>query len=115
MELKKKHKNDITLGYIKGDIDIDTCTELKKWFTGILKRKQKRIILNFSQVNFIDSLGIATLIWFLKGVKKSNGTVLLCNVSPKIRSIFIITKLDRVFKIFDLEKEALSDFGGKGT
>lgn len=115
MELKKKIKDDITLGYIDGDIDIDTSPELKKWFNTLLKNKPKRIILNFTKVNFIDSLGIATLIWFLKGVKKNKGAILLCNVSPKIRSLFSITKMDRVFKIFDLEKEAISELSCKSA
>lgn len=111
MNFKIKRKKTAVVCYIEGDVDIDTAPALKKEFASLIASKSKKIILNFNKLNFIDSLGVATLLWLFKNIKKVRGEVALSNIAPKIRSVFSITKLDKVFKIFESEEEALKAFG----
>ena len=110
MFIKLKEKSDVTICYVSGEINIDTVSELKKVFKELIDEKQKKVLLNFEQVGYIDSLGIATLIEFTRELKQIEGIAFLSNIPPKIRSLFGITKLDEVFKIYEQEDEALREF-----
>jgi anti-anti-sigma factor len=63
-------------------------------------------------VDYIDSSGLASLIDLSKDLKSIQGIVFMSNISPKVSSILSITKLDKIFKIFDSQEEALKNFYG---
>ena len=87
---------------------IDNKIILKK----IIFDKQRKVLLNLKDVEYIDSSGFAFLIQFSEELKSRQGVVFFSNLSPKIRSLFAITKLDSVFKLYETEQEALKDFYG---
>ncbi|MEM7580872.1 MAG: STAS domain-containing protein [Cyanobacteria bacterium P01_A01_bin.80] len=62
------------------------------------------VLLNLEKVDFIDSAGLMALV---SGVRKANALeqrLCFCSVAPSHRIIFELTRLDRVFEIFDAEK-----------
>ncbi|HEC69046.1 MAG TPA: anti-sigma factor antagonist [Candidatus Omnitrophica bacterium] len=112
MQINQKTKNGVVVCYLKGEINIDTVPKLKETFEIILKNKFRKVLLSFKGVEYIDSLGIATLIDFSKRLLKREGILFLCELSSNLRSIFGITKVDKVFKIYETEEEALKEFYG---
>ena len=112
MKVTRKEQDDIVICYIKGEINIDTVSVLNDTFKDILAKNYRKILLNFDQVEYIDSLGIASLIELAKNLSEVQGTVFLSNLSPNIRPIFGITKLERIFYIYDTEEDALRHFHG---
>ena len=112
MQIDQKEKDGVAICYISGEINIDTTPGLKKAFKKLINSKSRKVLLNFNSVDYIDSLGMSTLIGFLKNLKNIQGVVVLSNLSPKIRSLFTITKCEKIFKIYDTEENALRDFGG---
>lgn len=112
MKIKKEKRNDVIVCTLAGEINIDTVPQLKIVFKDILDHKSRKVLLNFKEVEYIDSLGVASLIEFLKKMKDIDGTVFLSDMSPKVRTIFGIIKLENVFKIYNTEEEALREFGG---
>ena len=62
------------------------------------------VLLSLEKVDFIDSAGLMALV---SGVRKANALeqrLCFCSVAPSHRIIFELTRLDRVFEIFDAEK-----------
>lgn len=112
MEVTQKQKGGVMVCRVKGEINIDTVPELKGKFRDIVESKCRKVLLDFSGVKYIDSLGMVSLIGLSKDLKISGGTVFLSNLSPKILSIFSITGLEKIFKIYETEEEALRDLGG---
>jgi len=112
MEVTQKQKGGVMVCRVKGEIDIDTVPELKGKFREIVESKCRKVLLDFSGVKYIDSLGMVSLIGLSKDLKIFGGAVFLSNLSPKISSIFSITGLEKVFKIYETEEEALRNFGG---
>lgn len=112
MHIKQKEKEGVVLCYIKGEISIDTVPQLQQVFKRLVDNKARKILLNFSEVSHIDSSGLASLVKFSRNLKDIHGVVFLSNLSPKIKTIFGITKLVNMFKIYETEEEALSDFYG---
>ena len=111
MHVRKKEKDGVMICYINGEVTIDTVTELKKTFKVIIDNKWLKVLLNLKDLEYIDSSGLASFVEFSIDLKAIQGAISLSNLPPKILSIFGITKLEKMFKIFECEEEALKDFG----
>ena len=64
------------------------------------------IIINFSETQFIDSIGLGALVSVLKSTAQLNIKLALCDLSPQVRQIFELTRLYRLFEIFETPEEA---------
>ena len=65
------------------------------------------LIINFRNVKFLTSSALGLLIRISKRAHENNGKMLLCAIAPKIYQIFEITRLDKVFSIYDTQVQAL--------
>lgn len=110
MNIKKEQINDVVVCVMDGEINISNSPELRKFFDEVLKADVKKVIFDFSFVPYIDSSGLATLIEMFQRLKKVNGTLRLCSMSEKIKNIFELTKLHKLFEILDTREAALKDF-----
>lgn len=64
-----------------------------------LADKGTKLVVDLSNVQFIDSTGIGVLISALKTSRQNNGTFQLCSVQPEVMSLLTLMKLDKVFDI----------------
>lgn len=110
MDLREAKKGDLTLLYVSGEIDIITSPTVRKLCDKLIKDGVKKIILNLEKVTYIDSSGLATLVEMLQRLRGSGGKIKLTNLSTKVRSLFEITKLEKLFEIFSEEQEAVESF-----
>ncbi len=72
---------------------------------------RKKIILDFTKVQFLASAAISMLTMLHNKCKAIQGTFIICGMRKEIMKVFQITKLDRVFKFAQDEAEALRGFG----
>lgn len=63
--------------------------------------KKSDLILDFSGVSFMDSTGLGILISMLKELEEDGNTILVKNATKRIKKVFEITELDKVFGIND--------------
>ena len=70
----------------------------------------RKILLNFSNVEFLSSAALGKLITLNKKLQQAGGKLILCNIDAQIFEVFEITKLDRFFKIIKEEQAALQAF-----
>ncbi len=110
MQEKRKVVGDVTVCFLNGEININTSPELRKVFDELAEKKAAKVVLDLGGVPYIDSSGLATLIEMLRRMKRYDGKLRLCNLSEKIRSLFEITKLTKLFEMFDKEEDALKGF-----
>ena len=110
MSVKMENKNGLTVCHVEGEIDINSSPAIKKAFDRILSAKTPKIIVNLSKVTYVDSSGLATLVEILKNMRSYGGRLRLTNLSSKIKSLFEITKLEKLFEIMADEEEAISTF-----
>ena len=110
MQTKIEEKNGAKVCYVDGDIDINSSPQLKKSFDKVIQAKSEKLLLNLQGVGYVDSSGLATLVEILKNFRSYGGKLKLCNLSNKVKSLFEITKLEKLFDIADSEEEALKAF-----
>jgi anti-sigma B factor antagonist len=110
MPVKVENKSGLTVCCVDGEIDINTSPSIKKSFDRLIAAKTPKIVVNLSRVTYVDSSGLATLVEILKNMKSYGGRLRLTNLSSKVKSLFEITKLEKLFDIVSDEQEAISKF-----
>ena len=105
MDVKSFEKEGVTVFQVNGAINISTSPDLKKQFE---KQTSKKVVVDLEKVNYIDSSGLATLVEILKRTKSQGGSLGLSGLSDKVKSLFEITKLDKLFTIVRTQDEAVS-------
>lgn len=110
MAVKIENKNGLSVCYVEGEVDINSSPAIKKSFDKLIAARTPKIIINLSKVTYVDSSGLATLVEILKNMKAYGGRLRLTNMSSKIKSLFEITKLEKLFEIMADEADAISTF-----
>ena len=110
MNIIEEKLNDVLICKPQGEINISNSGELRKAFDGLIKKNEKKVLVVFSAVPYIDSSGLATLIEMFQRLKKIGGILRFSNLDQKVRNVFEITKLLKLFVVFDTQEEALKDF-----
>ena len=110
MAVRIDSKQGLTVCHIDGEIDINSSPMIKKSFDKLISQKTSKIVINLSKVTYVDSSGLATLVEILKNMRSYGGRMRLACMSPKIKSLFEITKLEKLFEIMADESEAISTF-----
>jgi anti-sigma B factor antagonist len=72
----------------------------------------QRVVLSFLGVRQLTSLALGKLIHVHKRLAMSHGELRLADIDPHLYEVFSLTHLDRLFRIFDREEEALASFAG---
>ena len=71
---------------------------------------RSKIVLDFSNVEYLSSAALGKLITMDKKVRGAKGQLRLCTVRPEIYEVFAITKLNKLFKMFENRDKALEGF-----
>ncbi len=90
-----KPYNIITL---QGRITAFHATTLREQFTAFIARGNKHFVLDLSQVEFLDSAGLAALVNLLKQAQREGGSATM--ILPKAEAAQRILKLTRFDKVF---------------
>lgn len=97
---------------LKGTIVAGKDTEL---LTGTINQMfesgESQILLDFAQVNFIDSTGIGAILRTYNTAVRKDGSVKLLHLTKRIYDVLQITRLSSVFEIYDDLGKALASFG----
>ena len=92
-------------------IDAFSAPELRARLDQLLESGVQRVVLDLSEVPFLDSAGMAVLVSLLKRARQVGGDVrLVWPTEEGARRLLRLTKFDRVFTMFDSAATALSDF-----
>jgi anti-sigma B factor antagonist len=70
--------------------------------------KSAHFVIDLSEVEFMDSTGLGSMLSCLRIVKSKGGTLRLCNLSSEVEQLFEMVMMDRVFDIFPTQEEALA-------
>ena len=85
---------------LSGEIDMHTSPELRKELMSLVRMRVTPLLVDFGEVSYIDSSGIATFVEGLKGVMTYGGKLKFVGIPEQIMEIFCFAKLDKVFEIY---------------
>ena len=90
-----------------GEIDLSRSPSLRVQLRETLNGRPPRLIIDLSEVGYMDSSGVATFVEAMQQARSINCPMVLCSLQDRVRSIFEIARLDMVFTIAPSIEEAL--------
>lgn len=107
MQITKDFKNGINIISVQGEVDLSNSPKLRDTFK---KLDSVNILVDLSEVAYMDSSGVATLVEAMQKANKNSGKFKLCGLKGEVKNIFEIARLDEVFSIYEDVKSALDSF-----
>jgi anti-anti-sigma factor len=88
-----------------GILDGVAVNGLRREITDIVEGGTNIVLVDFQDVTFMNSSGLGALVSTLRVVRSAGAELFLCSLSEQVRMIFELTKMDRVFKMFNSRNE----------
>jgi len=102
---------EVTIVDIKGRIVLgEESAAVRDLVCALLSKGQKQILFNLGGVDYIDSMGLGSLVGAFVTVRKQGGHLKLLNVNAKVTDVMQITKLYTVFDISNDEAAGVASF-----
>ncbi len=92
-----------------GRLDTNLAPDLEDTLKDLLDKGNFWLIVDMSDVGYISSRGLKSLVSAWRMAQDSQGDVVLCTLVPQVASIFDMVGFNQVFAIFDTCNEALAD------
>jgi anti-sigma B factor antagonist len=88
----------------------EESNSLRERLKSLVAEGKKKIVLNMSNITYIDSAGLGTLVATHVSAKTQGASVRLCHLGQKFHEVLQMTKLLTVFDVYDTEAAAVSSF-----
>jgi anti-sigma B factor antagonist len=94
----------------QGELDAASAPQLRADLDRLLSDGVRCFVVDLAAVGFMDSSGLASLVGLFKRVRTSDGDVRLSGVAGDVRRVLELTRLDRVFDLYDDRATAVASF-----
>ena len=111
--LSVSHNKDVRVVEFTNNriLDEANIAEIERALGGLIaEQANPKLLLDFATVDYLSSAALGKLITANNLIRQKNGQLRLANIKPQIYEVFVITKLNKLFKIFPTREEALASF-----
>lgn len=105
-----REHEDVKIVDVKTDLSSYAATDLRKVLEKLLNEKVDKIVVNFSEVNHINSTAVGTLVGIAKRLRQNGGDLKLCNLASTLTRTFNLIGASSVVEIYESEKSAIAAF-----
>lgn len=107
---KVEFVDDIAVIKVGGFIDAHTAPEFEKVFNDLIKNKNFKFVVNFSDLNYISSAGLGVLMGQIEYIRENGGDIKLTNLSKKVFKVFDLLGFTTLYEVFDDYNEGIARF-----
>ncbi|MBM4276850.1 MAG: STAS domain-containing protein [Deltaproteobacteria bacterium] len=109
MEIQTRKEREIVIVLVSGRIDAMTAPEFEKNLSDFILKGESLFLLNFSNLEYISSAGLRSILATAKKLKEKEGKMVLAGLKGSVEEVFKISGFHTIFKIFDSEETALKE------
>ena len=110
MEIQVREQDNMAILSLSGRLDLASGATLKEHLKKLTEKQFTQFHLNLSDVEFINSSGLGSLVSIMKEIRLRKGRLTLSNLASYVQEIFEITQLSHIFEIHATEEEALATY-----
>jgi len=104
----------ITVLHLTGRLTLgDGTAVLRKLIQDTLASGKKKIVLDMSEVYYVDSSGLGELVAAHTTVSRQDGMLALSRLTQRVQDLVQLTKVYRIFDVFDTEQAAVQSLAAK--
>lgn len=109
MQISARRNDKFTVFDLSGNIDFANSPEVRQSvLREIRESRTPCVLMNLSQVRYIDSSGVASLVEGLKASRDVGSRFVLFGLSTFAREVLQLSRLIKVFEVYDDEEQALA-------
>ena len=106
-------ENGVSVLKVSGYLDTTTASELENALYGLLDKKQFKLVIDLSGVNYISSAGWGIFIGEIKEIRHKGGDIKLCGMRGDVYEVFQLLEFNSILEAYETISEAISSFGGE--
>ena len=106
------NQDGIVILHLKGKVDATNSRQVHDKVMEEIKGGCNKMLMNFSEVNYISSAGLQILIFATKSFAKNSGAFAVCSLNENIMKIFKISGLVNLFTIHDDVETGINSLKG---
>ena len=110
MRINTQNYNDVTVIELQGEVDVDVSDLLKETVTSTVASHRMRIVLDMTNVSFVDSQGLELLLWVRQYCRQKKAQLSLAGLDENLEKILEITGLQNEFDRHAELAEAVRSF-----
>lgn len=111
VKLNTRQVGDVTVMDVAGRITLgEGSSAIREAMRDLTNKGHKKILLNLSEVSYIDSTGIGQLVAGFTTAADAGSTVKLLGLNKRVKDVLLVSKLYTVFEAHDDEAEAVRSF-----
>ena len=112
VSISRASNDEIPVVAVNGEVDVYSAPALKESLTGLLRSGATTVVVDLTEVAFLDSTGLGALVEARAATSEAGGSLpLVCN-QERILKLFTITGLDGVFAIHPTVDKAVAVLRG---
>ena len=104
---EKKVGEVLVVQMVEPRLDARVAVQFKEQMRELIDVGNHAFVIDLNEVNFIDSSGLGAIVSSLKMLGRK-GDINICGTKESVKSLFKLTRMDKVFKIFNSEQEAIA-------
>jgi anti-sigma B factor antagonist len=108
MEYQTRNESGVTIIDLDGEIDVSQAPRLRKTIIDLLENNTTPLLINMSDVVYIDSAGLSVIIAAHRKARDTGTPFGLCGPQQPVRQVFHITGMDKVISIFADAEEGIA-------
>jgi anti-anti-sigma factor len=109
MEISVTKERNYILFELKGNLDLIASEVLEQNVDAIISDQLVNLLIDFTNVEFINSAGLRGLFIAANKLKLTNGKLLIFSLQPHVNEIFVITGFNQALNVFDTKAEAIDN------
>jgi len=110
MKLDLRENENVTILVLSGQITTGEEEQFREAIDTLLASGRTWILVDFTEITYIDSAGIGELVASLRTVKRFGGSLKILRPGKRIQDALSLTRLLPIFEIFDDEDSAIASF-----
>jgi len=91
-------------------LDAHTAPDLENEFNKLIERKRFKVVVNFSELNYISSAGLGVFMAYVETMREQSGDIKFSNLKDDVYSIFDLLGFPVLYEFYKEEKEAIQKF-----
>jgi len=111
MDIHHVKEGEITIITINGRLDGATAPVAEETIEKILKGDCSRMLFDFSELDYLSSVGLRILLMAAKELKQKEGKMVLCSLADYVKEIFEISGFDSLIPISDTVELGIKRLG----
>ncbi|NOY78077.1 MAG: STAS domain-containing protein [Calditrichaeota bacterium] len=109
-EVIRQDQDDISILTIKGYLDAHTAPDFEKAIQELLESNRYKIVIDFSDLNYISSAGLGVFMGFIEDVRKNGGDIKLAQLNDRVFKIFDLLGFPNLYEIYENLGQAIEKF-----